>query len=80
MDLLAKPFRSDTFDFADPAFMKAIYDLGEESRGLGKCCGFCLWLTRRMARPPFLGKCGLAPGRERQNPRHIGEKTQSGGR
>ena len=48
--------------------------------GLGKCCGFCLWLTRRMARPPFLGKCGLAPGRERQNPRHIGEKTQSGGR
>ena len=32
VDLLAKPFRSGTFDFADPAFMKAIYDLGEENR------------------------------------------------
>ena len=30
--LLAKPLRSTTFDFADPAFMKAIYDLGETNR------------------------------------------------
>ena len=32
IDLLAKPLRSSTFDFADPAFMKAIYDLGETNR------------------------------------------------
>lgn len=30
--LLARPFLSATFDFADPAFMKAIYDMGEANR------------------------------------------------
>ena len=32
LELLALPFRTDRFDFGDPAFMKAIYDLGEENR------------------------------------------------
>jgi predicted unusual protein kinase regulating ubiquinone biosynthesis (AarF/ABC1/UbiB family) len=32
IDLLAKPLRSTTFDFADPAFMKAIYDMGDANR------------------------------------------------
>jgi len=30
--LLARPFLNATFDFADPAFMKAIYDMGEANR------------------------------------------------
>jgi hypothetical protein len=30
--LLAKPFLTPTFDFADPGFMKAIYDMGEANR------------------------------------------------
>ena len=30
--LFAKSLRSSTFDFADPAFMKTIYDLGETNR------------------------------------------------
>ena len=32
LDLLALPFRSGTFDFGDPGFLKAIYDMGEENR------------------------------------------------
>ena len=32
LELLARPFRSGTFDFGDPEFLKAIYDLGEENR------------------------------------------------
>ena len=32
IDLLAKPLRHSTFDFADPGFMKSIYDLGETNR------------------------------------------------
>jgi predicted unusual protein kinase regulating ubiquinone biosynthesis (AarF/ABC1/UbiB family) len=32
LDLVGKPFRSETFDFGDPEFMQAIYDLGLESR------------------------------------------------
>ena len=32
LELLALPFRTGRFDFGDPAFMKAIYDLGEENR------------------------------------------------
>jgi predicted unusual protein kinase regulating ubiquinone biosynthesis (AarF/ABC1/UbiB family) len=32
IDLLARPLRSPSFDFADPAFMKAIYDMGETNR------------------------------------------------
>lgn len=32
LDLLALPFRSGSFDFGDPGFLKAIYDLGEENR------------------------------------------------
>jgi predicted unusual protein kinase regulating ubiquinone biosynthesis (AarF/ABC1/UbiB family) len=32
LELLALPFRTGHFDFGDPAFMKAIYDLGEENR------------------------------------------------
>ncbi len=32
IDLLAQPLRATTFDFSDPAFMKAIYDLGETNR------------------------------------------------
>lgn len=32
LELLARPFRSGTFDFGDPAFLKSIYDLGEENR------------------------------------------------
>jgi predicted unusual protein kinase regulating ubiquinone biosynthesis (AarF/ABC1/UbiB family) len=32
LELLALPFRAGHFDFGDPAFMKAIYDLGEENR------------------------------------------------
>lgn len=32
LNLLAKPFRSRSFDFGDPAFLRSIYDLGEENR------------------------------------------------
>ena len=32
LELLARPFREGTFDFEDPAFLKSIYDLGEENR------------------------------------------------
>lgn len=32
LGLLARPFREGVFDFGDPAFLKAIYDLGEENR------------------------------------------------
>lgn len=32
LELLARPFRTGTFDFGDPGFLKAIYDLGEENR------------------------------------------------
>ncbi len=32
LELLARPFRSGIFDFGDPDFLKAIYDLGEENR------------------------------------------------
>jgi len=32
LDLLALPFRSGSFDFGDPIFLKSIYDLGEENR------------------------------------------------
>lgn len=32
LELLARPFRNGTFDFGDPGFLKAIYDLGEENR------------------------------------------------
>lgn len=32
LDLLALPFRSGSFDFGDPVFLKSIYDLGEENR------------------------------------------------
>jgi predicted unusual protein kinase regulating ubiquinone biosynthesis (AarF/ABC1/UbiB family) len=32
LDLLALPFRSGSFDFGDPGFLKSIYDLGEENR------------------------------------------------
>jgi len=32
LELLAKPFRSGTFDFGDPDFLRAIYEMGEESR------------------------------------------------
>ena len=32
LELLARPFREGTFDFGDPAFLKSIYDLGEENR------------------------------------------------
>ena len=32
LDLLALPFRSGSFDFGDPDFLKSIYDLGEENR------------------------------------------------
>ena len=32
LELLAKPFRKGDFDFGDPAFLKAIYDFGEENR------------------------------------------------
>ena len=32
VELLARPFRHGRFDFSDPAFLKAVYDLGEESR------------------------------------------------
>ena len=32
LELLARPFRSGSFDFGDPAFMSAIYELGEENR------------------------------------------------
>lgn len=30
--ILARPFRDGFFDFADPAFMRSIYDLGEQNR------------------------------------------------
>jgi predicted unusual protein kinase regulating ubiquinone biosynthesis (AarF/ABC1/UbiB family) len=32
LELLARPFREGSFDFSDPCFLKAIYDLGEENR------------------------------------------------
>ncbi len=32
LELLGRPFRAGTFDFGDPGFLKAIYDLGEENR------------------------------------------------
>ena len=32
LELLARPFRTGQFDFGDPAFMSAIYELGEENR------------------------------------------------
>lgn len=32
LELLARPFRTGHFDFGDPAFMSAIYELGEENR------------------------------------------------
>ena len=32
VDLLARPFRAHVFDFADPVFMKGIYELGEANR------------------------------------------------
>jgi len=32
LDLLALPFRSERFDFGNPAFLQSIYDLGEENR------------------------------------------------
>jgi predicted unusual protein kinase regulating ubiquinone biosynthesis (AarF/ABC1/UbiB family) len=32
LELLARPFRSGIFNFGDPEFLKAIYDLGEENR------------------------------------------------
>lgn len=32
LELLARPFREGSFDFSDPSFLKAIYDLGEENR------------------------------------------------
>jgi predicted unusual protein kinase regulating ubiquinone biosynthesis (AarF/ABC1/UbiB family) len=32
LELLARPFREGTFDFGDPGFLKAIYDMGEENR------------------------------------------------
>ena len=32
LDLLALPFRSGSFDFGDPGFLKSIYDMGEENR------------------------------------------------
>jgi hypothetical protein len=32
LELLARPFREGTFDFGDPGFLKAIYEMGEENR------------------------------------------------
>jgi hypothetical protein len=32
VELLARPFRHGHFDFSDPAFLKAVYELGDESR------------------------------------------------
>ena len=32
LELLARPFRTGQFDFGDPTFMSAIYELGEENR------------------------------------------------
>ncbi len=32
LELLARPFREGNFDFGNPAFLKSIYDLGEENR------------------------------------------------
>lgn len=32
VELLARPFRKQYFDFGDPNFLKAIYELGEESK------------------------------------------------
>ncbi|GAB4251217.1 MAG: AarF/UbiB family protein [Candidatus Methylacidiphilales bacterium] len=32
VELLARPFREDVFDFGDPTFMRSIYALGEQSR------------------------------------------------
>lgn len=32
LELLARPFREGTFDFGEPGFLKAIYEMGEENR------------------------------------------------
>ena len=32
LELLARPFREGVFDFGDPGFLKAIYEMGEENR------------------------------------------------
>ncbi len=32
LDLLARPFHAGTFDFGDEAFLRAIYEMGDESR------------------------------------------------
>lgn len=32
LELLARPFREGIFDFGDPGFLKAIYEMGEENR------------------------------------------------
>ena len=32
LELLARPFRSGSFDFGDPEFLRSIYELGEENR------------------------------------------------
>ena len=32
IELLARPFQAGIFDFSDPAFLKAIYDMGEANR------------------------------------------------
>lgn len=32
LELLARPFREGNFDFGNPAFLKAIYEMGEENR------------------------------------------------
>lgn len=32
IELLARPFQAASFDFSDPAFLKAIYDMGEANR------------------------------------------------
>ena len=32
VELLARPFRGESFDFSDPGFMRAIYEMGEASR------------------------------------------------
>lgn len=32
LELLARPFRTGLFDFGDPQFLKAVYEMGEENR------------------------------------------------
>jgi hypothetical protein len=32
IELLSRPFRSDTFDFADPTFFRAMYEMGDANR------------------------------------------------